>query len=310
MRKLLLAILIVFVCFVYGTNAGAKSIDTIGVVYSADIKHYGMIHKSVLKNLKAMGVDLSAIRFIEQKPYPDVISWANSVRKLVAYDADLIITYGSGATYEALNETGSIPVVYGAVFGKPPEIIRKKNCCGASYMISMHSFMRYLKHAKDVSKLAIVYSPFEVDSVVQFESMKKLCHDLSVSVQGISIKNKSDLETKLTLNDYDALFVTGCALANFEFKMISDIAMKKGVPVLSLYEGTEKYALLTMTADVERQGKEIANMVFDLIKDGKKHHMEHHTVTKTRIYFNLKKTNELGLKIPVRLVTTADKVIR
>jgi putative ABC transport system substrate-binding protein len=257
-----------------------------------------------------MGVDISSIRFIEQRPYPDVISWANSVRKLIAYDADLIITYGSGATYEALNETGSIPVVYGAVFGKPPEIIKKKNCCGSSYMISMHSFMRYLRKAKDINKLAIVYSPFEVDSIVQYESMKRICHDLSISVEGISAKTKSEMETKLKLRDYDALFVTGCALANLEFQMINEISMKKRVPVLSIYEGMEEYAFLTLAPDVERQGKEIANMVFNLIKDGKQHTMEHTTVTKTRIYFNLKKTNELGLKIPVKLVTAADKVIR
>ena len=132
-RNIIFWIIISFICLFPLNYVNASSVKTIGVVYSADIPHYSLIHHSVIENLQSMGVDINSIRFIEQRPYPDVISWANSVRKLIAYDADLIITYGSGATYEALNETGTVPVVYGAVFGKPPEITGKKNCCGSTF---------------------------------------------------------------------------------------------------------------------------------------------------------------------------------
>ncbi|MEE9524099.1 MAG: hypothetical protein V3V59_05025 [Thermodesulfovibrionales bacterium] len=40
-------------------TVNASSVKTIGVVYSASIPHYSLIHLSVIKNLQSLSVDIS-----------------------------------------------------------------------------------------------------------------------------------------------------------------------------------------------------------------------------------------------------------
>lgn len=292
------------------TDALAASVKTIGIIYSADIQHYRNIHVSVMRNLRILGLDEKSIQFIEQRPQPNVISWANSVRKLIAYDSDLILAYGSGATVEALSESSSIPVVFGGVYGEPHRIQNQKNAHGCFYRVPLASFFRYLKNAKDIRDVAVVYSPFEIDSMMQYDGITKISDNFSIRIIGIPFKNINGVRTQLNLKMYDALFVTGSAWANYEIEGISDICKKKNIPLMTIFEGAEEYSFLAITPDTDQEGMDLAKKIYDLIKGKSSDEPRCITVTKTKICFNLKLATELGLRIPINLVTSSDRVIR
>jgi len=304
--RFLLGVSVIFLLSVYSSASYGTDI---GVIFSADIPQYRKIHATVMDELKRLGVDTGKLHIMEQKPYPDVVSWGNASRKLIAYDVDMIIAYGAGAAVEAVSETSSIPVVYASVYNDIRRL-RKKNVAGCSYRVSMSSFLRYLRKARDVHSIGVLYSPFEIDSRSQLEALRVLGKDLGMQVVPLAARNAREMETQLKLKEFDALFVTGSALANHEIELIHRICMKRKIPVLSLFEGTEEYAFLTIAPDVEIIGKETARIVKGLLDEGRFGGTRHRLVTKTKVYFNLRLTNRLGLRIPVRLVTSADRVIR
>lgn len=309
MKKFFIFLTLVSFCFLGRGSLAAFPERTIGVIYSSDIAHYEKIHKSVVENLQALGVYTKRVKFIEQRPYPDVVSWANAARKLIAYDAEIILTYGAGAAKEALDETASIPVVYASVYANASDMYKKKNAYGCSYRVSMASLIRYARKAKAIKNIAAVYSPYEDDSIEQYESIKEICRALSIKVIGIPVKSSRDLDMMLKLKLFDVVFITGSALVNFEIDRIYEICMKKDVPIISIFEGTEEHSLMTIAADTEMQGMEVAKILKALLK-GKKPSPKKTTVSRAKVYFNLRLTSALGLRIPVELVTGAEKVIR
>ncbi|GBE00039.1 ABC transporter substrate binding protein [bacterium BMS3Abin07] len=310
MKKITFLILAAFLLFIPIEKSDASSVKTIGLIYSADLSFYRIIHGAVIKYLNKYGVDTRKIKFIRQRPFPDVVSWNNAARKLVVYDSDIIIAYGSGAAEAAFSATSSIPVIYGAIDHGLSKIKKIKNGYGSSYTVPIASFIRYLREAKDVNNLAVVYSPFEPDTVVQYRQFRQICKELSINVTGIPVKSVSDIESMLKLEQFDALFLTGSAIVNYRIKTIYEICRGKKVPVLSIFDGTEEYSLLTITPDADRIGRAMAHIIYKLITGRGPVKKRHVLVTKTKIYFNLRLTTELGLRIPMRLVTSADKVIK
>ncbi len=302
------AVLFSVLCYSY-VRADDRPVRTIGVIFSADVLQYKLSHVAFINSLEKLGVDTKKIKFIVQRPYPNLVSWGNAARKLIAYDADIIVAYGAGAAGEVLAETSKVPVVYGFVYG-PSLKLEKKNSVPCSYRVPMASFLRYLRQAKDIGNLGVVYSPFETDTVQQFKTVSELGREIGIMVKGFPLKSVKDIDMKIKPAELDALLVTGSALANFEMQRIFDLCRKKNVPLLSLFEGTEQYSFLTIAPDADHTGKEMAVAVSRLLKGEASNTIETKMMTKTKVLFNLKLTNEFGLRIPVRLVTSADKVIR
>jgi ABC-type uncharacterized transport system substrate-binding protein len=124
------------------------------------------------------------------------------------------------------------------------------------------------------------------------------------------VRNAADIDTFLKLKSYDAVVVTGSSLANLEMPLIYELSMKKGVPVVTLFDGTEEYAFLTISADTEMQGAETARLLQKILRGEKAGQVSPVSVTHTNVTLNMRITSALGLKVPLELVTGAERVIR
>ena len=101
-RSLWSALILITALLLVPCTGALAAEKTIGVVMSGDLPRYQEAHKAFVSALARAGFDQSKVAIYVQAPNPDQLSWTNSVRKFVAVEADVIVTYGAPAALAAL----------------------------------------------------------------------------------------------------------------------------------------------------------------------------------------------------------------
>ncbi len=278
----------------------------IGVVFSENVPAYSRINSRFKDILKEKGYS-KRVRFIEQHPNPDPLAWSNAIRKLIVYDAEMIIVYGSGALEQAIFETDSIPIVFVNVYSPDRLKINKRNVTGVGYKIPMTSLIRYLKEMKETKRLGILFSEIEPDSVLQMEDIVKACEKFSVGYVKMPVQKSGQVEERLKLFMYDALFFTNSAVIGKTYPECSQIPRSLNAPIISTMDGYDDSVVFSLSPDSDAQAKGLADIVISLI-NGRKTNIK--IVRNNRLIFNLRLAREMQLQLPIELISGADRVIR
>jgi len=306
---LILSILILLSIVASTLHAATKEKIIAGVVFSGDLPFYREIHEELVRKLFDQGYD-QKIRFIVQRPNPDTLAWSNAIRKVIAYDASLIIVYGSGAARAALYESSSIPIIYAAVYEPERSGIKGKNIRGVGYKVPVSSIIRYLRKTGNIKKIGVLYSKSEPSTQTQYNDVKDVCKSLSIDVVKIPVKRPGEIGERLRLLSYDSLLLTSSALINKYFPDYILVFKKKSVPLVSIMEGLEEYSLITLSTDPRKQGAILAKNLIQFINNGNIDSIKNTDLLKNSLTFNMKLAIELGLDIPVELLTESDRVIK
>jgi putative ABC transport system substrate-binding protein len=280
----------------------------IGVILTGDIPYYREIHESLVERLNAEGYGPDKIEIILQKPIPNSLSWTNAVRKLVAFEAQVIISYGAPATLTAVNESSGSPVVFAGVY-KPVETgISMKNATGISSEVPVVSILRKLRAIADYSKLGIIYSASEKDTVMQAREAKALAEKINFTPQMIDLAKKKGA---VDLSGIDALFMTTSCAGMRCIDDIIGLARKGGIPTATSIGGSAaRGVLLTISANTQEQGVAAASMVAAILNGTHPSAIASKRATKIDFVVNLKEANSLGLEVPFDLLTSATRVIK
>ena len=229
--KILLAVL-----FILAAAPDLHAEKRIGVIMTGDIPYYGAIHESFVAELNRRFAGAEKIEIILQRPFPNPISWSNAARKLIAFDVDLIVTYGSPATDAVIHEKSRIPLVYAGLYEPENMAIKAKNATGCGFKVPLSSILRYFKRLKTVNTFGIVFSSVEEDSVRQSETMQFLTAQQNITTEKIDINSRADLD-KLKTTKSDVVFITGSSLVHLWLDDIVSLLEKERIPVADIYPG-------------------------------------------------------------------------
>jgi len=302
--KILLAALLVFIV-VPAVQAAEKRI---GVILSGDIPYYREIHEDFVTELKkSAGTEQTEI--ILQRPFPNPISWSNAARKLIAFEVDLIVTYGFPATQAVIDEKSHIPLVYAGLYEVDHAEKNHKNVTGCGFKIPLSSILRYLKRLKTVNNLGIVYSSIEEDTLEQYKTIKKLAEQQDIKVQAINIRSQADMK-KIAETNVDAVFLTGSALIHLWLDEIIDILDGKMVPAADIFPDSEESGvLMTLYQPAKHQGETAAEMAWRILQNEKPDEIEEKVFRDTELVFNLVEAKRIGIDFPIQLLIEATKVV-
>jgi len=281
---------------------------TLGVVMTGNIPYYKEIHKAFIEGLNEEGILASGkYDVVVQNPTPELMSWTNSVRKLSAIGASIIVSYGAPATIVAL-ETAEVPVVFAGVFDPQGLGITGKNATGISSKVPLSTLIKDLKSITNFSKLGVVLSETEKDTVLQAKEVKQLEGTLGFESVRFNVKRPEDT-SKVT--NVDALFLTtGCAAMHCVDNIIG-MARKARIPTASTLVGSEADGIiLTLGANPSEQGREAARLVARVLKGEKPSSLPLLQPKKIDMVINMKEATALGLKVPFDLLTSATRVIK
>lgn len=300
--------ILLFVFFVFFHVPAFAAEKTIGVIMTGNIPYYNEIHKSFIEALSAEGLGRGEVEIILQRPAPTPMAWINAARKLAAYNVDVIVSYGAPATITVMAETSRIPVVYAGVYDPQALGLSGKNITGISSNIPIITLLKYLRRISNFSTLGVVFSHNERDTVLQVNEVEQLAGKLEFLSTRVNFEKTADASK---IANIDALFLTtGCADI-YRLNDIIKIARKAKIPTASIIGGGENSGIiLTIAADPYEQGREAAKLTAKVIRGTKPSALPVQEPEKVDIIINLKEAENIGLKVPFDLLTSATKVIK
>ncbi|RMG70615.1 MAG: hypothetical protein D6710_07045 [Nitrospirae bacterium] len=300
-------LIILILVFLIPANTCSVRKVRVGVVFSSSIPYYEELHRLFLKNLKN---SLSGVEpeFILQKPNPDPLAWSNAIRKLLVYDSEVLILYGSGALNSALMEDVDVPVLFAGLHEVKLKK-KKNNISGVFTSIHLSSVLRYMKELKRISHLDIVFSEIEPSSRAEAEELKGLCKEFSLNC---SLHGISDYES---LGRYskdvraDGVFLSESALIEKYLPEYLSGFISKRIPLVSTMPGLENSTVFTLKPDIVSEAGELSRLFIDTIKKTKTTNRIVR-VKKSRLTFNFGLAKSLNTALPTRLISSADEVIK
>ena len=303
--RILLAVL-----FILAAAPNSHAAKQIGVILTGDIPYYRAMHETFVAELNKRFAGGEKVEIIIQKPFPDPISWSNAARKLIAFDVDLIVSYGSPAAQAVIHEKSNIPLVYVGLYEPDQAGVTGKNVTGCGFKVPLSSIIRYFKHLKPVNTLGIVFTSAEEDSVRQYKTMTALAAQQNIKIEKIDIGSHTDLD-KLKTGNADAVFITGSSLAHLWLDDILAILKKRQVPTADIFpDNAESGVLITLFQPPLSQGKMAAEMASQILLNKKPDNITPYTSRDTELVYNLVEARQIGITIPIDQLIEANRVIK
>lgn len=305
MKKIAVLILVTFAIPFTIINAGAK---TIGVLMAGDSPYYIALQQGLSEELEKQGLGPGVYDLLVQKPAPATMAWKNAARKIVILEAEVIVALGSAAAINVIEETNKIPVVFASVSDPAGLGISGGNVTGLSAKMPIEGLLKSLKRIATFSKLGVVYSKDEKETVKQVEEVEKYGAQLGFA----TVRFDFDETAQGTeFPGVDALLLTTSCAANMAIGTVSETARAAKIPVASLMTGgEEKGILLTLSGNPQAQGKAAAQMVASVLKGTKPSAIPVDSSTKPEMILNLHEAKALGLNIPFDLLAVMTRVIK
>ncbi len=283
----------------------------VGAIMTADIPYYAAMHQAFVENLKKSLPADEEVQFILQRPFPDPIAWSNAARKLIAIEVDLIVSYGAPATHAVLFEKSKIPVVYAGVYEPQEADVVGRYVTGCGYRVPLSSLLRYFKRLKDVTRLHVVYSSNEEDSVRQMTELVKLAQQQNIDLSRVDIRSQTDIKKIKGIGRSDAVYVTGSALAHIWIEDILALLQEKKVPVVDIFpDPAEAGILITLFHPPDQQGDRAAEIAAKIIGGEPAENIGPELLRETELVFNLLEARQLGITFPIQLIVEATRVIK
>jgi len=305
--KRIYSIILVVGFILAGTAAGAAD-KTIGVIMTGGIPYYRELHKSFTDNLVTEGYGPARVEIVLQTPTPEAMSWVNAARKLVAIGSDIIVSYGAPATLAVMKETTDIPIVFAGVFDPQSAGVNGKNTTGISSKVPMATLIKNFKSIANYSKLGVIYSDAEKDTILQANEIKQLEGNFGFSSSKINFKTVNDVSK---IGNVDALLLTTSCVAMQCVDNILGTARKAKIPTATTIGVSEDSGIiLVLSANPSEQGRDAAVRVAKILNGAKPASLPVEQPKKIDMIINLREAGNLGLKIPFDLLSSATKVIK
>ncbi len=300
-RKPVRILLPLFMGILLSLGAAVCRAEIVGVLLPGrDIPYYEALHKAMVDELEARGVDAEIIL---QRPAPAVMAWKNSTRKLVVLDAEVIVAYGTATALAVTSEAEAVPLVYCAAYD-PVGCGVGGNVTGIESTIDLSGLIANLHRISHFKKLAILYSHEEPDSFRQMETAQKLAEKSGAAVKVIETHDLDSLD----LSGNDAVLLTSAANINSRGalkKIVAQARAKKIATAAILGLTCEQGVLISHYARPEEQGKGAARMVAMILAGKNTAEIKPESRPAVETAINITEAKRLGLSIPFDLLGSA-----
>ena len=314
-KQLLLLVLFTTLLGVVPSTAGEQLVL---VIITGKLDRYKQVNNAFEKILRSAGMSEDKLKIVVQSPNPDPMSWANSVRKAVGIDANLVISYGAPVTKVARDKSGKIPVLFADVYDPVAlGIVKDLNITGAaisgvSSKTNLERLVASFVGIKPAKKVGVLYTSFEDGSALQAKEIDALASKYGFSTTAIDIKGKMTAKKGLgKLDGVDAIYLTESAQVGMKLDEVMKECASKKIPVFSQIPGlAEMGALITLEADPVEQGQLLGVHALQLLKGQNILSLPVRSPNKINLIINQKSATALGLKIPAGTLGSANRVIK
>ncbi len=264
--------------------------------------------------LQQSGVAPGQAEIILQRPGLDKISILNSIRKVLAYDAGMLIVFGGAAAKEAARETKSVPVIFIGVYDPVRQGLVANperpggNMTGVSSQTSLPFLLDRIQETIPLQNLGVIHHSDNADSISQVAELKDLAAKRNIRLTMVDMKagKVEDLAGRFQGVQFVYL-AAGC----FDYFITQEDLLKIGRPVAAQcqnIEGTE--SVFTLSADNDTLLLDASRIAARLLKGEKASQVPVAGAKKIDFIINLPVAERLGLKIPFPVLSRATRIIK
>lgn len=307
---------IILACLVFSAvfYSHAFAQDMLAAIITEDLPRYQHAHDAMVNVLQVGGFGEDKLKIFKQTPNADKMSLANSLRRIEAAGAAVVVTYGSRATEIAKSEIKKTPVLFADVYDPVALGIVKTlaapgtDASGATSKTSIKQLVENLAAIKSMTKVGVIYTKGEIGSEQQLAELKEQGAVFGFTVSAENARNpKEALSAAEKLSgSNEALFLTESIAVEQMAKEIIAAAQAKGCLVFSQIPGiVESGAFMSLEADPEEQGKLIAVHALQILQGQKVHLLPVREAKKISLIINQQTAKQLGLTIPPAIASKA-----
>src|SRR5262245_6565314 len=247
---------------------------------------------------------------------------AEAAAALVRRPVDVIVTYGTPASFAAKQATTTIPIVMISIgdpvrAGLVPSLARPGGNITGNTILGPDVGAKRLQILKEaiptVSRVAFPRTPDNASNVLQFEELQAAAPTLGVTVISVSVSPRIEFETAFAAmmkERPDAFAMAAEPFHQTHIAWIIDFMAKNRLPaVYQLSETVRAGGLMSYGASEPNLFRRAAGYVHKILQGTKPADLPIEQPTKFELAINLKSTRALGLDLPPLLVARADEVI-
>ncbi len=301
--------------------AGAAEKPTIGVLlFRGDRASERMMRDAVLQQLKVEGFGEDKAVYLHEDAKADQARVRELARKLANAKPNLIIAVSTIAALAAAQEIKDIPIVFANVYDPVDAGIARSyqssgnNTTGTDIQVPAQALLKTLRRVVSFKRLGLLYNVKEKNSVVQLDDVKENQKEMGFEVVPESVGKGEEVPgamERLTRKGIDALFVTGAGVVNEQAGTVAKLAVERKIPTVTNSDlRVNDGVLLGVVSNREELGKLSGMKAAQILRGAKPTDIPIEMAKRFEIIINLKTAKGMGLKVPVDLLQSANRVIQ
>jgi putative tryptophan/tyrosine transport system substrate-binding protein len=247
---------------------------------------------------------------------------AEAAAALVRRPVDVIVTFGTPASFAAKQATTAIPIVMISIgdpvrTGLVPSLARPGGNITGNTILGPDVGAKRLQILKEaiptISRVAFLWNPENASNVLQFEEVQAAAPTLGVTVISVSVSPRIEFKTAFAAmmkERPDAFAMTAEPLHQTHIAWIIDFMAKNRLPaVYQLSETVRAGGLMSYGANEPDLFRRAAGYVHKILQGTKPADLPVELAAKFDLAVNLKAAKALGLDLTPTFIARADEVI-
>jgi len=277
--------------------------------------------KGVLDGLRESGV-VEGRDFAKniRNAHGDMATVSAMIDAAVNDQADLIITFSTPTLQAALQRGRQTPIVFtyvsdavAAGAGKS-DVDHAPNITGVYLLGAYDDMMPLLRQVMPRARvLGTVYSPAEVNMVIQLPLIEKAAHKAGMTIKTIAANSAAEVQEAalaLVANRVDAICQIPGNLTAAAFPSVAQAARQARVPMFVFQTSQARAgAVLAVARDYYESGRESGKIAARIIRGESPARIPFAGFAGTKLIVNPNAAREAGLTIPASILAKADEVI-
>jgi putative ABC transport system substrate-binding protein len=223
----------------------------------------------------------------------------------------------------AKNATKTIPIVITGgtdpvATGPVPSLARPgENITGVTIMNEelVGKRLELLKETSPkISRVGVLWNSDNPGAAVVFKQTQAAAQELNLPLQSVVVSTVNDLQAAfdtLTKSGVNGLVLLASVPITDHLRLIADLAIKNRLPAtFDRIDFVEAGGLMSYGTDVPDMSRRAATYVDKILKGANPGDLPVERPTKFELVINLKTAKQIGLTIPQKILTRADRVIR
>jgi putative ABC transport system substrate-binding protein len=290
----------------------AAAAATVGLILPKDCAFKADVQEKITAALGSSGI--KELEVLMQRPGADKVSRLNSIRKFLAYGAEVIVIWGGTSIKEIASEAGKTPIVFVGVWDPVKsgivENLQKpgKNITGVLGKTSTAFLLDNVIESTGAKTLGILFHSQLLDSKAQYDEVKVMAPGKGLKLLEVDLEQTSEADVPTVLEPADFLYMAqGCDVQGGVYEALANL----GKPAATQNPGVSGGGVIfTLAPDMDETIRIVSRIIGRILKGEKPGDIPVARISKISFTINMGEAGRLGVKIPFGVLNRGTEVVR